>query len=247
MTLPHEPALQRLQFYLTAPYPCGYLQGRLAQSLIAVPNFAIDTAGYSALLRHGFRRSGNLVYRPQCPTCQACVPVRLAVQQLNPNRSQRRAWRRHAGLEAKVMSIHYAEEHYVLYHAYQQARHAGGGMDRDDSKQYRSFLVDSLVDTRMVEFREQKLLRMVCVVDRVTDGLSAAYTFYDAKDTHASYGTYGILWLAQWCRELHLPYLYLGYWIAASSKMAYKRHFHPLQALMDGTWRTLPEDGTIAK
>lgn len=242
MTLPHDPALRRLQFYVTAPYPCGYLEGRQAQSLIAVPHSAIDTTVYGELIRHGFRRSGDFVYRPHCPACCACVAVRLKVAQFRPDRSQRRAWRRHAGLEVAVTGLRYAEEHYALYRAYQQARHAGGGMDRDDSAQYRSFLVESPVDTRMVEFREQGELRMVCVVDRLADGLSAVYTFFDATDTHASYGTYGILWLAQWCRERNLPYLYLGYWIAASRKMAYKRNFRPLEALVEGGWQPLSEE-----
>ncbi len=244
MTLPHDPALQRLQFYVTAPYPCGYLQGRLAQSQIAVPHSAIDAAVYGELIRRGFRRSGDFVYRPHCPACRACVPVRLAVRQFRPDRSQRRAWRRHAGMQTAVTGLHDVEEHYALYRAYQQARHVGGGMDRDDSTQYRSFLVESPVDTVMVEFRERGALRMVSVADRLADGLSAVYTFYDTGDRHASYGTYGILWLAQWCRELGLPYLYLGYWIAESRKMAYKRNFRPLEAFVDGGWQTLPEDGT---
>lgn len=239
MTLPHDRALERLQFYVTAPYPCGYLENRQAQSLIATPQFAVDAAVYSALIRHGFRRSGQFVYRPHCAGCAACVPVRLPVASFRPDRSQRRSWKQHGQLQAQVCELQYSEEHYDLYRAYQQARHAGGGMDADDSAQYRSFLAQSSVDTLMVEFREQGQLRMVSVVDRVGDGLSAVYTFYDCSDPRASYGTYAVLWLEQWCRELNLPYLYLGYWIAECRKMAYKRNFRPLQGLLDGRWQPL--------
>jgi arginine-tRNA-protein transferase len=239
MTLPHDPALQQLQFYVTAPYPCGYLENRQARSLIAVPQSAVGATVYSELIQRGFRRSGSFVYRPHCSNCSACVPVRLPVTKFQPDRSQRRAWQRHAQLQARTLELHYSAEHYSLYHAYQHSRHAGGGMDSDNGAQYRSFLAESSVDTVMVEFREEGQLRMVSVVDCVADGLSAVYTFYDVGDLRASYGTYGVLWLAQWCRELGLPYLYLGYWIAESRKMAYKRNFKPLEALADGRWQPL--------
>lgn len=239
MTLPGEPQLQRLQFYATAAYPCGYLEGRQAQSLIAAPHHLIDATLYSELIRHGFRRSGKFTYRPCCRHCNACVPVRLPVAQFEPGRSQRRARKQHQHLTTQVVEPQFSQEHYTLYHAYQQARHPAGGMDMDDAGQYRNFLLQSNVDTVLVEFREAGQLRMVSVVDRLQDGISAVYTFYDCSYAKAAYGTYNVLWLANWCRSLNLPYLYLGYWIAESRKMAYKKNFEPLEGLLDGVWKPL--------
>jgi len=239
MTLPHEETLQQLQFYLSTPYPCGYLEGRQARSLIAAPQHLIDAPVYGELIRLGFRRSGNFVYRPQCEGCQACVAVRLPVEQLTPSRSQRRAWKQHQGLSVEVLDLHFSEEHYLLYHAYQKTRHPAGGMDNDGAEQYRNFLTQSNADTVLVEFREGDTLRMVSVVDCVRDGLSAVYTFYDCSNPKAAYGTYNVLWQAEWCRQLQLRYLYLGYWIAESQKMAYKKNFSPLHGLVSGTWQPL--------
>jgi leucyl-tRNA---protein transferase len=239
MTLPHDLPLQRLQFYLTTAYPCGYLEGREARSLIAAPHYLIDSRVYDELIQLGFRRSGKFVYRPQCENCQACVPVRLPVALFKSNRSQRRAWAMHRKLTANIVELHFSEEHFALYRAYQLARHPGGGMDTDGIERYRNFLAESNVETVLVEFRENGVLRMVSVVDCVADGLSAVYTFYDCSDSKASYGTYNVLWLIEQCRQRGVAYLYLGYWIAASRKMAYKKNFHPLQGLIDGEWRAL--------
>ncbi|HQR50293.1 MAG TPA: arginyltransferase [Methylophilaceae bacterium] len=239
MTLPNDPHLQHLQFYATTAYPCGYLEGRQARSLIAAPHHLIDERVYSELIRQGFRRSGKFAYRPYCEQCQACVPVRLPVAEFRPGRSQRRIWQRHGNLTTRVLELEFIPAHFALYRVYQQARHAGGGMDADGAEQYRNFLAQSNVKTLLVEFREDEQLRMVSVVDCVADGLSAVYTFYDCSDAAASYGTYNVLWLADWCRQLELPYLYLGYWIAESRKMAYKSNFRPLQGLVQGEWKTL--------
>lgn len=239
MTLPNDPHLQRLQFYATTDYPCGYLEDRQARSLIAAPHHLIDARVYNELIQLGFRRSGKFAYRPYCEHCQACVPVRLPVTQLRPSRGQRRAWRKHENLKARVLNLQLLPEHFELYRAYQQARHPGGGMDADGVEQYRNFLTQSNVETILVEFRKDEQLCMVSVVDCVADGLSAVYTFYDTSDTAASYGTYNVLWLAKWCKQMELPYLYLGYWIAESRKMAYKANFRPLQGLVNGNWQGL--------
>jgi arginine-tRNA-protein transferase len=237
--LPYETQLQRLQFYVTTPYPCGYLEDREARSLIATPPHLIDAEVYGELIRHGFRRSGKFTYRPQCESCQACIPVRLPVERFMPGRSQRRAWLKHRELTTHIVELQFSEEHFALYRAYQKTRHPGGGMDADDAEQYRNFLAQSNVETVLVEFREDGELRMVSVVDCVGDGLSAVYTFYDCSDAANSYGTYNVLWLADWCRRLQLPYLYLGYWVAGSRKMAYKINFRPLEGLTHGQWQAL--------
>lgn len=248
MTLPSDQSLQKLQFYVTTGYSCGYLPNKLAQSLIAAPQHLVNANVYSGLIQQGFRRSGKFAYRPHCETCRECVPVRIMIDQFTPNRSQKRAFKQHQNLIIRILPVDFHEEHYALYMQYQRARHDDGikldaGADKEtEIEQYRNFLCQTNVESVLVEFRdpEKNKLVMVSVIDIVRDGISAVYTFYDTdvsdQQKHPSYGTYNVVWQAMWAKSLKLPYLYLGYWIKDSPKMAYKQNFKPLEKLIDGEW-----------
>ena len=243
MTLLNDIPLRNLQFYITSPYPCSYLPDRQARSQVATPAYLIDTPVYSELVKAGFRRSGLYTYRPYCDQCRECVPVRLAVKDFKPTRAQRRAGKQHQHLETTFRDLSFSNEHYELYRRYQASRHAGGSMDQDSREQFAHFLLQSNVATNLVEFREGETLRMVSVIDRLADGLSSVYTFYDPDVPHASFGTWNVLWQARLCASQGLPYLYLGYWIAQSPKMAYKSNFQPLEMLVHGKWQLGAEVG----
>lgn len=229
-----------IQFYATAPYPCSYLPQMMARSQVAAPGHMIHAGTFSELVDQGFRRSGLFTYRPHCDQCKACVPIRVDCANFKPTRSQRRAWKSHSNLQSNVLELAWSPEHYELYWRYQRARHPGGGMDEDSRSQYSQFLLTSRVNSRLIEFRDPDgVLRMVSILDILDQGLSSVYTFYD-PDMSGSLGTYGIVWQIEQCRQLNLPFLYLGYWIAQSQKMAYKSRFQPAQFLSNGIWQDFP-------
>ena len=250
MSLLNDIPLSALHYYMTAPYPCSYLPGRQAGSQVASPTFLISTKVYSELVRNGFRRSGTHTYQPSCTDCTACISLRVQAGPFTANRSQRRAWAQHAHLAVSLHRMGDRPEYYRLYQRYQRARHADGGMDNDDRESYQNFLLQSHVDTLLVEFREplsplvegQGALRMVSVIDLLSDGLSSVYTFYEPDLPRAHFGVYNVLWQIELCRKLELDYVYLGYWIKRSRKMAYKIAYQPAEGLIAGVWQVLKKD-----
>ncbi len=227
------------QYYLTAEYPCSYLEGRLARSEVAPPHHANIDGAFDDLILSGFRRSGLFVYRPRCRACKSCIAVRVDVAAFEPNRAQKRSLKRHQDLEAIPRELAFEPEHFALYRRYQNARHPGGGMDEDNPEQYCQSLLQSQAATLLYEFRENGKLMMVSIVDEIDDGLSSVYTFFDPDIAGASFGTYNVLWQIELCRKMQLPHLYLGYWIEQSRKMAYKISFKPLEGYIDGQWRRI--------
>lgn len=227
--------------YSSTTYPCPYLPGKTARAQMAILRARVNTADYSFLMRHGFRRSGLVTYRPDCQDCQACLSVRIPVNEIHYTRSQKRALKKHSQLHIRRRPLQFIPAHFALYQRYQAARHPDGNEQQTNSEQYTSFILQSHVHSFLVEFRDEHAIRMVSLVDQLEDGLSAVYTFFDPDIASASFGVFNIVWLTQQAKQMGLPYLYLGYWIADCRKMAYKKDYHPLEALIHGQWQRLTD------
>ena len=225
------------QFFATAPVPCPYIHGQAERKLV------VELAGrgaaifYDDLSRAGFRRSHRFAYRPACRLCDACVPVRIAVERFADSRSTRRVRNLNRALDGVLVPPRANLEQFRLFVDYQHSRHRDSDMASMSYSDYRSMVEDTTVRTTIAEFRDaDDALAAVSLVDRLDDGLSAVYSFYDPGRERQSLGTWSILWLVEECRRLRLPYVYLGYWIAESPKMAYKARFPALERLVDGGW-----------
>ncbi|MCA1907587.1 MAG: arginyltransferase [Magnetospirillum sp.] len=238
----HIPLKRPHFFFTTAALPCPYLPGRLERKIVTELNGPDSESLHEALSRAGFRRSHSIAYTPACPGCQACVPVRIVVDRFKPDRTMRKVARHNAGLSVRVVPARATAEQYKLFSRYQESRHNGGDMALMGFYDYRSMVEDSPIDTFLLEFRQaDDTLVAACLTDRMGDGLSAVYSFYEPDMTAASLGTYMVLWLVAEAAKQNLPFVYLGYWIPQSRKMAYKTRFHPLEAFGPDGWQ--PQNG----
>lgn len=225
-----------ISFYATPPHECSYLAERMATTVFADPRVEMDMQIYSTLIQYGYRRSGSHVYAPHCESCYSCRSMRLAVNDFKADRSQRRNRKQNQSLSTHIQAAEFNQEHYDLYERYIASRHQGGGMDNPQPDSYMDFLSADWCQTEFVEFREDGKLLAVAVVDQMDDGLSAVYTFFDPEHSSRGLGTYAVLWQIDEVRRRQLPYLYLGYWIEESPKMAYKARFQPHQIFSGGQW-----------
>lgn len=234
------------EFYITAPQPCPYIQGRFERKLFThltrdKPQFLIDN-----LLKGGFRRSQNIAYMPYCDACSACVPVRILVDEFHPKRSLRRIARANADLGVARMAPAPSSEQYSLFRSYIDARHGDGGMAEMSVLDYSLMVEDSVVETFVTEYRSRQQggdegrLLAVSLCDRLSDGISMVYSFYDPEKAARSLGTYMILEQVEFARSLGVPFVYLGYWIAGSRKMRYKNRFQPQEHLTSKGWVRSP-------
>jgi arginyl-tRNA--protein-N-Asp/Glu arginylyltransferase len=228
------------QFFTTGPVACPYVAGRAERKLIVELAGAAAADFYDELSRAGFRRSQGFAYRPACPQCQACVPVRIAVGKFAHSRSTRRVRNANRGLSGRLVAARATPEQFQLFTAYQRSRHHDSDMAAMSYADYRSMVEDTPLRTVIAEFRDAEgALVAATLLDRLDDGASAVYSFYDPAREKQSLGTWSILWLVEECRRQGLPFVYLGYWIAESPKMAYKIRFPAVERLTAAGWMPL--------
>jgi arginyl-tRNA--protein-N-Asp/Glu arginylyltransferase len=227
----------KLVFYAAESHECGYLPGEKAVSAFADPKGPMSTLIYSHLAEFGFRRSGEYVYAPQCPSCTQCVPLRIPVSLFKPSKSQRRIYTRNKFIKIKKQNMEFNEEYFLLYKTYLHHRHQGGGMDNPSPESFLDFLSSSWSKTNFYEFRLDGILVSVSVIDQLMKGLSAVYTFFDPDYSYLSPGQFAILWMIEEATKRDKQWLYLGYWIDNCQKMRYKINFKPAELLTEKGWR----------
>ncbi|MEJ6707193.1 arginyltransferase [Porticoccus sp. Uisw_050_02] len=244
------PDIRRIRLFLTDPHPCSYLPGNEATTAFVASadlnlevnsHIEVDPQFYSQLSDMGFRRSGQYFYAPRCQACNACISARLVVKKFKPSRQQQRCSSRNQDLTVWISTQIDEQEHYPLYKRYINTRHADGDMFPPNLNQFRDFIGNLREYSRIVEIRCGDELIAAGVVDILEDGLSAIYTYYSTEPQHKkrSLGTFTILSEIMLAREMELSYLYLGYWIKDSPKMAYKSNYRPLEILKDRQWTPL--------
>ena len=225
-----------ISLFLSQEHPCGYLDDKKAQSLFVHPGYPVTSSIYAQLIEQGFRRSGDEVYAPHCPHCSSCISVRLPVKKFKPSRSQRRCLNKNTATQVIVKPAVFEQAHYDMYLRYQAVRHSDSSMATVSPDEYLSFLGSSWCNTRFVEFSINNELAGVAVIDQFEKAWSAVYTFFEPKFNDYSLGVYAVLWQIEQVVRQQKEFLYLGFWIQACKKMAYKSDYQPLQLLIDKQW-----------
>ena len=237
MDFKNKPSFEKIQFYTTTEYNCSYIDKMDAQSLVVTPYKSINQNIFQDLIEKGFRRSGQYIYKPNCKSCTACIPIRLPVQKFLFSKTQKRIYKKYGFFKVREAPLAFKQKHFDLYLKYQNKRHSYINNDQNNLDDYNDFLIKSNVKSKFIEFWDGDLLKIVSIVDIVSDGISAVYTFYDPDDKKVSYGTYSIIWLINWCKAQQLKYMYLGYWIGECKKMKYKTNFKPYELYIKGYWQ----------
>lgn len=232
---------ETVKLYRTGEHNCSYLSDQQARTLFLDPELTFSADLYEQLTHMGFRRSGLHLYRPDCEQCGACLPSRVRITEFQWKRRFRRILKKNQDLTVKRLPCRFHAEHYALYHHYISCRHRDGDMYPPSEESYRDFLVSRPDLGFILEFRQGDELVAVAFTDRLNTGLSATYTFFDADQAERSFGTFAILSQIELCRELGLPYLYLGYWVPGSAQMTYKSDFRPMDILVNRRWRPLED------
>lgn len=237
--------MKTLPLFLTDEHACSYLDGELARSVFVHPSCAMTAEVYEQLMAQGFRRSGDDVYKPHCRNCSACIAIRLAVADFRPNRSQKRCWKKNHNTQVAIKPAVFEQAHYDMYLRYQTMRHTDGDMAKSSSEDYLDFLSCSWCDTRFVEFTIDGQLAAVAVVDQLDNAWSAVYTFFDPDFSEYSPGVYAVLWQIEYARQAGREFLYLGFWIQACRKMAYKNQYQPMQLLINKQWTEVLDSASL--
>ncbi len=234
------------QFYVTAPQTCPYLDGRAERKLFTALQGEGAEKLNNTLSRQGFRRSQNVLYRPSCADCSACLSARIRVADFQPSRTQRKVLKRNAHLKRTATSPWATEEQFALFRRYLDQRHADGGMADMDIFEFAAMIEETPVKSRVIEYRETesspgttRALTAVCLTDVLDDGLSMVYSFYEPDRPDDSLGTYLVLDHVEIARRAGLPYVYLGYWVPGSRKMGYKAKFGALEIYKGGRWQDI--------
>lgn len=228
-----------VRLFQTLEHPCGYFPERHAVNLVIDPSATDPATIYDHAIAKGFRRSGSLAYRPNCPGCRACQASRVPVAEFTPDRAQKRAWYANQDIETHLAAAEITATHIALFNRYASARHRDGGMDSDSPDDLKRFLIGSWPETHILEFWLNEQLIAAAVTDMVRDGVSAVYTFFDPElSQKRSLGTFAIMKQVELAKRLGLQFVYLGYWINGHPKMSYKTRFKPLEVLTDGRWKT---------
>ena len=236
------------QFYVTAPQPCPYLNGRMERKLFTSLQGENAELLNDALSKQGFRRSQNVLYRPSCLDCVACLSARVRVNNFTPSKTQKRILKRNSGLTASVTSTWATEEQFNLFRSYLDTRHADGGMADMDIFEFGAMVEETPVKSRVVEYRnEEGMLKGVCLTDVLDDGISMVYSFFDTSEEKRSLGTFMILDHIRLAREAGLPNVYRGYWVPGSEKMAYKAGFSGVEIYFKGVWQPLLKGQSYAE